>query len=72
MLVNGQNKSSEPMMTCIDLKQSWDVNYWCEEFNLRAEELKEIVSKVGPAVHDVRDHLAKKLFQSWPSSGLLN
>lgn len=45
----------------IDLKESWDVNFWCEEFNLRAEDLKEIVLSVGPKVHDVRVHLAKKL-----------
>lgn len=56
----------------IDLKKSWDVNYWCEEFNLRAEELKEIVQNVGPSVHDVREHLAKNLFHSWPASGLMN
>lgn len=45
----------------IDVKESWDVNFWCEEFNLRAEDLKEIVKNVGPKVHDVRVHLAKQL-----------
>ncbi len=45
----------------IDVKESWDVNFWCEELNLRTEELKEIVRTVGPQVHDVRVHLAKKL-----------
>lgn len=48
----------------IDVKESWDVNFWCEEFNLRAEELKEIVKNVGPDVHDVRVHLAKKLIMA--------
>ena len=26
----------------IDVKESWDLNYWCGELNMRAEELKEI------------------------------
>lgn len=52
----------------IDVKESWNINYWCEEFNLRAEELKEIVKIVGPMVHDVRLHLAKKLLLNWPLS----
>lgn len=49
----------------IDVRESWDVNFWCEELNLRAEELKEIVKQVGPAVHDVRVHLAKQLLTRW-------
>lgn len=52
----------------IDIKESWDINFWCEELNLRSEELKEIVNKVGPAVHDVRLHIAKKLLISWPAT----
>lgn len=52
----------------INITESWDLNYWCEEFNLRAEELKEIVSKVGPAVYDVRLFLAKKLLAEWPAT----
>ncbi len=50
----------------IDVRESWDINFWCEELNLRAEELKEIVQKVGPQVHSVRLHIAKKLMLSWP------
>lgn len=50
----------------IDLREAWDVNYWCEELNLRAEELKEIVKVVGPKVHDVRVYIAKKLLIHWP------
>lgn len=52
----------------IDIKEAWDINFWCEELNLRAEELKEIVKQVGPMVHDVRMHIAKKLLINWPSS----
>ncbi|MES2526221.1 MAG: DUF3606 domain-containing protein [Bdellovibrionota bacterium] len=54
--------------TRIDVKESWDVNFWCEELNLRAEELKEIVKVVGPQIHDVRVHLAKKLMMHFPLS----
>lgn len=50
----------------INVMEAWDVMYWCEELNLKAEELKDIVRLVGPAVHDVRLHLAKKLLVNWP------
>lgn len=49
----------------INLQKSWNVNYWCEELNLRAEDLKEIVKAVGPSVHEVRVFLAKKLLLAW-------
>lgn len=49
----------------INLQKSWNVNYWCEELNLCAEDLKEIVKAVGPSVHEVRVFLAKKLLLSW-------
>ncbi len=52
----------------IDVREAWDINFWCEELNLRAEELKEIVQMVGPQVHDVRLHIAKKLMLSWPKT----
>ena len=55
-----------PVEKNIDVKESWDVNFWCEELNLRAEELKEIVKVVGPKVHDVRVYLAKKLMLASP------
>ncbi|MFL5786089.1 MAG: DUF3606 domain-containing protein [Bacteriovoracaceae bacterium] len=48
----------------IDLKEPWDLNFWCEELNLRAEELKEIIRLVGPKVLDVRIYLAKRLLLS--------
>jgi hypothetical protein len=48
----------------IDLRESWNVNFWCDELNLRAEELKEIVKLVGPAVQDVREHLTRRLLLS--------
>lgn len=64
------NSVNQPKTTetenMIDVRESWDVNFWCEEFNLRAEELKEIVKNVGPMVHDVRVHLAKKSIITWP------
>lgn len=62
MNVNPVNSNEDK----IDLRESWDVNFWCEELNLRAEELKEIVKLVGPQVHEVRVHLAKKLLLSSP------
>lgn len=50
----------------INIRESWDINYWCDELNLKADELKDIVKHVGPKVHDVRLHIAKKLLINWP------
>lgn len=52
----------------INVSEVKELNYWCEELNLRAEDLKEIIRKVGPAVHDVRLYLAKQLLISWPET----
>ncbi len=51
----------------IDLKETRKMHFWCEELGLRSEDLRDIVRLVGPAVHDVRMYLAKKLLVSWPA-----
>ena len=61
-----RNTDSEERL--INIKESWDVNYWCDELNLRADELSEIVKEVGPAPHDVRIYITKKLLLKWPLS----
>lgn len=50
----------------IDEKETKDLNYWCGELNVRAEELKEIIKIVGPSVSEIRLYLAKKFLISWP------
>lgn len=50
----------------INVKEALDVSFWCDEFNLKADELLDIVKRVGPLVHDVRLYLAKRLLISWP------
>lgn len=61
-----QTCESIPNDDKINIKEAWDVNFWCDELNLKADELKEIVRQVGPAVHDVRLHIAKRLILKWP------
>jgi hypothetical protein len=50
----------------INIKEAFDVHFWCEELNLKSEELVDIVKQVGPLVHDVRLHIAKRLLINWP------
>ena len=52
----------------INIKEAWDVNFWCDELNLKAEELKEIVKEVGPFPHDVRLYITKKHLLKWPNT----
>jgi hypothetical protein len=49
-----------PLGSMIHLKGNWELNRWCEELNLRAEELKEIVKKVGPKYKDIKAYIEKK------------
>lgn len=56
-------KSSELI---INVKEVWDLHFWCDELNLKAEELKDIIREVGPEVHSVRVHMAKNLLNKWP------
>lgn len=50
----------------INIKEAFDLHFWCEELSLKKEELLEIISQVGPLVHDVRLHIAKRLLINWP------
>lgn len=52
----------------INVKESWDINFWCDELNLKAEELRDIIKQVGPSLHDVRLFIAKKHIVNWPVS----
>lgn len=51
-------KKSAPSF--VRLNESWELNHWCEEFNLRADELRAIVKEVGPEVNDIRDYLVRR------------
>ena len=51
-------ESSIPLV--VHLNESWEINHWCEELNLRVEELREIIKKVGPDIHDIRAYLVKR------------
>ena len=66
MTESGQQKVMDDRK--INVMEAWDVMYWCDELNLRADELKDIVRQVGPGVHDVRLHLATKLLINWPTT----
>ena len=63
-----QNESNHMNEKQINIRESWDINYWSEELNLRAEELVDIVKQVGPSIHEVRLHLAKRFLLNWPAS----
>ena len=55
-----EHKAVNHSLQIIHLNESWELNHWCEELNLRAEELKEIVKKVGTGLIDIRAYLAKR------------
>ena len=53
-----------PFHTHVNLTENGEFNSWCEELNVRADELKEIVQLVGSNIHAVRDYLAKRCMKN--------
>lgn len=44
----------------IDTREEWEMTHWCEELNLRDDELKSIIHEVGPSLMAIRDYLARR------------
>lgn len=55
-----------PVYSFVNINESWSLNHWCEEFNLRAAELIEIVKKVGSNIEDIKEYLKMKRPQMGP------
>ena len=43
----------------INVNQSWELRYWCEEFGVSEQDLRRAVETAGVMVEDVRRHLGK-------------
>jgi len=43
----------------IDVSQEHECRYWSERFNVSADQLKDVVQRVGPMVDDVARELGK-------------
>lgn len=43
----------------IDINQPYEVKFWCKEFNVTEDELKEAVRKVGTSAYKVWLYLLK-------------
>ncbi len=43
----------------INVNEKWELQYWCKELRVTADELKQAVKKVGVMVKDVRRQLGK-------------
>ena len=49
----------------INMHEGFDVRYWSNQFGISAEQLKEIVGKVGPKTEDVRNELKSRGHNAW-------
>lgn len=47
----------------IDLREGWEMSHWCDELNLRHDELQEIINEVGSSLEAVREHLVRRSMQ---------
>jgi Protein of unknown function (DUF3606) len=43
----------------INLKETWEVNWWCEHLGVTPQQLRGAVAKVGVMARDVRESLGK-------------
>ena len=44
----------------VNVNEDYELRYWTERFNVSADELREIVMKVGTSVLAVEDYLKKE------------
>ena len=51
--------------TTITMHEGFDLRYWCSELGISAEQLREITSRVGDKVEDVRKALANSSHNAW-------
>ena len=51
--------------TTINMREGFDLRYWCSELGVSAEQLREITSRVGDRVDDVRKALASSSHNAW-------
>jgi hypothetical protein len=49
----------------INMNEGYDVRYWSTQFGLSAEQLKEIVGRVGAKTEDVRKAVADGGPRAW-------
>jgi len=45
--------------TKVNVNQSWEVEYWCQKWNISSTKLREAVGKVGVMVKDIERYLGK-------------
>ena len=50
-------RPEDPRM--INISQSWEVDYWCNQFGCTEDDLRRAVSIVGSHVKDVKDWINK-------------
>jgi hypothetical protein len=43
----------------INVHEAWELEYWCKEMGVTAQQLKDAVAKVGTSVSAVKKHLGK-------------
>ena len=59
MLVDKEDRKPHDM-TRVGLDEQWEVDYWCNRFNVGEDELRTCVLQVGPDVDRVTQHLTRE------------
>ena len=50
----------QPDRSRINLSQDYEVRYWCEKFGCKADELRQVVARVGNSPDEVERALKSK------------
>lgn len=57
--MDDKSKTGKADDSRINIKESYELQYWSEKLNVSQEELKKAVQSAGPFVEDVRDYFSK-------------
>jgi hypothetical protein len=55
--------------TRVNLDEDWEVEYWCERFDVNEATLRACVMSVGPSADDVQRKLGHALKESLKNTG---
>lgn len=59
MMPDDKDKVGKPDRDRINVNEPYEVKYWCSQFGVTEQRLREAVKAVGPMVADVKRYLGK-------------
>ena len=68
MLVDKQLRTPNDT-TRVNLDEDWEVEYWCERFDVNEGTLRACIASVGPSADDIQRKLGRAYKESFKNDG---